>query len=248
MTSKLELSQLIRAAVAADWNAASFREPLIGFSAASDPNYAKLQQIVGPWIAPPQFFLPGAETVLSFFVPFAEEISQKNQEGAQPSRGWAKSYIDANIMIEKVSETVVQHLALQGIVAAAIPPTHTYDAETLTSSWSHRSAAYIAGLGRFGVNRMLITKKGCAGRFGSILLAVKLEPDHPSEEEFCLYYKNGSCLSCLKQCPTGALQLNHFDKFQCNARLLENAEQFTELGWCDVCGKCLATPCAILEK
>ncbi|HZW49566.1 MAG TPA: epoxyqueuosine reductase [Bacillota bacterium] len=248
MTSKHELAQLIRAAVAADSNAASFREPLIGFSSAADPNYAKLQQIVGPWIASPQFFLSGAETVISLFIPFAVEISQENQEGAQPSHGWAKSYIDANILIEKVSQTVIQHLASQGIIAASIPPTHTYDAETLTSAWSHRSAAYIAGLGRFGVNRMLITKKGCAGRFGSILLAVKLEPDLPSEEEYCFYYKNGSCLSCLKQCPTGALQFNRFDKFLCNERLLENVEQFTDLGWCDVCGKCLATPCAVLEK
>ncbi len=248
MATKLELAQLVRDTVAADAQAASFREPLIGFSSALDPRYTELPQIVGPWIAPPQFFLPTVETILSFFVPFAQEIAEANQQGQQPSRGWAKSYLDANLLIEKVSQTVIQHLANQGIVAAAIPPTHTYDEKTLTSAWSHRSAAYIAGLGSFGVNRMLITKKGCAGRFGSILLAIQLEPDAPAAEENCLYYRDGSCLVCLAQCPTGALQLNGFDKFQCNARLLANAAEFTDLGWCDVCGKCLATPCAVLEK
>ncbi|MCE5196819.1 MAG: epoxyqueuosine reductase [Negativicutes bacterium] len=248
MTTKLELSQLIRDTVAADAQAASFREPVIGFSSALDPSYATLPQIVGPWIAPPQFFLPAVETILSFFIPFAPEIAEANQHGSQPARSWAKSYIDANLLIEIVSQTVIRHLAARGIVAASIPPTHTYDEKTLTSAWSHRSAAYIAGLGSFGVNRMLITKKGCAGRFGSILLAIPLEPDAPSAQENCLYYRDGSCLVCLAQCPTGALRLDGFDKFLCNAKLLQNAAEFSDLGWCDVCGKCLAAPCAVLEK
>lgn len=35
------------------------------------------------------------------------------------------------------------------------------------SEWSHRHAAYIAGLGIFGINNMLITNKGCVGRIPS---------------------------------------------------------------------------------
>ncbi len=41
--------------------------------------------------------------------------------------------------------------------------------KTMACAWSHKSAAAIAGLGSFGLHRMLITDAGCAGRCGSLL-------------------------------------------------------------------------------
>ena len=38
-----------------------------------------------------------------------------------------------------------------------------------TSNWSERHAAHICGLGTFGLSKGLITSKGIAGRFGSVI-------------------------------------------------------------------------------
>ena len=51
-----------------------FRKPLIAFSSAADPRYAKLKEIIGPWHKSPEELLSGAQTVVSCFVPFTREV------------------------------------------------------------------------------------------------------------------------------------------------------------------------------
>ena len=48
--------------------------------------------------------------------------------------------------------------------------------KNLISDWSHRHVAVIAGLGKFGLNNMLITDNGCCGRVGSFITDLKIEP------------------------------------------------------------------------
>jgi hypothetical protein len=40
-----------------------------------------------------------------------------------------------------------------------LPPTHNFDEKKLISDWSHKHIGFIAGLGKFGLHQMLITKK-----------------------------------------------------------------------------------------
>ncbi|MBF7084294.1 hypothetical protein IT084_15175 [Desulfallas sp. Bu1-1] len=122
--------------------------------------------------------------------------------------------------------------------------THNFNEEDLTAGWSHKSIAFVAGLGTFGVNRMLITPAGCAGRFGSMVISAEIPPTPRPGREFCRYYNGGKCLYCVTNCPTGALQVDGLDKQTCYRRLLEVAGQFTDLGLCDVCSKCALGPCA----
>jgi epoxyqueuosine reductase len=226
-----------------------FRAPLIGFSSAADPLYDQLKEIIGAWHLHPQDILPEAKTVISFFLPFSIETVYQNQQHEPAARAWAESYVAANQLIGHISEQLIEFLASKGIMAATLPATHSYDAEKLQSAWSHRSAAYIAGLGRFGVNRMLITPVGCAGRYGTVITAAELPADVRSEQEYCRYHQNGSCLACIRACPVGALRVDGFDKFRCNDRLLKNATQFSDIGFCDVCGKCVvAGPCAVMAE
>lgn len=222
-----------------------FRQPIIGVSAANDPLYAELKQIIGPEHLYPHDILPGAKTVISFFIPFSEHVVTSNREPGPPSREWAQSYVEGNKLINNISQKIIADLASKGIEAATIPATHTYDESTLKATWSHKSAAYIAGLGSFGVNRLLITKLGCAGRFGSVIIAHEIEADPRSKKELCVYYENGSCLQCIDVCPVDALTTDDFNRFKCHAQLLENSTLFTDLGRCDVCGKCVVVgPCA----
>jgi epoxyqueuosine reductase QueG len=140
-------------------------------------------------------------------------------------------------------------LAEKGIKGATIKATHTFDEKTLAATWSHRSAAFISGLGRFGRNRMLITPVGCAGRYGSVIISEEIAPDLRPEEEFCLNLKDGKCLFCINNCPTKALTLEGIDRHRCHDHLLEVRTDFSlrELPGCDVCGKCVVGPCAILS-
>jgi epoxyqueuosine reductase QueG len=64
-------------------------------------------------------------------------------------------------------------LAQYGVRSAAAAAMHNCDPATLTCPWSHKSVAVIAGLGSFGLHRMVITDAGCAGRFGSPVIAAE---------------------------------------------------------------------------
>ena len=114
------------------------------------------------------------------------------------------------------------------------------------SAWSHRHVAYIAGLGTFGLNRMLITEKGCGGRIGSIVTELELAPDERIKGDHCLYLHNGSCTACLDRCPCRALQKDNFNRQKCYERLLENEARLQLEGYADVCGKCCCgLPCSV---
>jgi len=249
LSLKEELIEFIERKVSESEHSDFFRKPLVGFSSADDPLYDKLKEIVGPQHTHPKDHLKEAKTVISFFIPFSDKIVSSNRKDETPSLEWAESYIVTNNLINNISNSMVEYLESNGISASTIKATRNYDEKTLKADWSHRSAAYIAGLGTFGVNRMLLTSMGCAGRYGSVIMSYEVEPDKRPEEEYCLYYKNGKCLVCVKACPVQALDSNDFNRFKCEARLKENSKQFTDLGKCTVCGKCVVScPRAIVKN
>lgn len=249
MSLRKEIVELVTTSVASSNRADLFRQPLVGFSAADDTYYKQLKQIIGPEHLYPQDILPEAKTVVSFFVPFSEQVVLSNRGQETPSLEWAEGYIEANKLINQISEEIIGFLQDKGIGAATVKATHTYDESILKASWSHRSAAYIAGLGKFGVNRMLITRVGCAGRYGTVVIDQEIAPDARPEAEYCVYFEDGSCWDCIAACPVGALGIDSFQRFDCHARLLENSKEFTDMGKCDVCGKCVvAGPCAIMSE
>ena len=73
----------------------------------------------------------------------------------------------------------------------------------LVSNWSERHTAFICGLGTFGISKGLITEKGMAGRFGSVITSAEL-PVTPREYtgvyEYCIM-----CGLCQKNCPVDAI-------------------------------------------
>lgn len=224
-----------------------FRAPLVSFSAAADPLYDELKNIVGPHHLHPRDLLAGVETVVVFFVPFSRAVVQENRKATGTAESWARAYIAGNALINHVTEGLAQLLEDAGHRAMALRATHNFDEKTLLAPWSHRSAAYISGMGSFGLNRLLITERGCAGRFGSLVTTAGVPPGRRQAPQRCHHYLNGRCSYCLDHCPTGALQAESLDKPMCYAHLLEMDKSFPELGLCDVCGKCAVGPCAIFE-
>jgi len=54
-----------------------------------------------------------------------------------------------------------------------------------------------------------------------------------------------TCKKCTKSCVNGALYIDSFDRFKCYGMLLENVEEFSSVGYANVCGKCLVgIPCS----
>ena len=223
-----------------------YRSPLVGFAAADDPRFADLRRVAEPSHLLPADLLPGARSVVSFFLPFAPWVVEANaRKREEVAREWAVAYIETNALIAHITAHLVEALAQRGIRAAAEPATHNFDPVSLISRWSHKSVAVIAGLGSFGLHQMVITDAGCAGRFGSLVLDADLPTAPVAPRERCLYFHDGSCLECVQRCPVSALDADEpLDKQRCYRRLLDVADQYADLGLADVCGKCAIGPCS----
>ena len=192
MSLKEEIIELIENSVDESESKELFRKPLVAFSSANNPMYEELKDIVGPDHLHPNDILPNAQSVVSFFIPFSETVVNSNIESSAVSYEWAKSYVEANSLINQISDELVDYLKNKNIDAATIKATHNFDEKTLKSAWSHRSAAHIANMGKFGLNRMIITKEGCAGRFGTVIISAKIPIENKENAEYCLYYKKGA--------------------------------------------------------
>lgn len=219
------------------------RTPLVAFASAQDPKYQELKTLVGPWHQLPTDFLPDAQTVISYFIPFTKEVAlaPKNEPDGSPI--WSEAYILINQHFHVVNQAVQDYLESQGYSAAQIRPAKAYDPETFHAPWSHRSTAVIAGLAAFGANNLAITDKGSGGRFCSLITSAKLEPTRSAPKKRCPYFINGGCGLCLKACPAGALDGGITNKAACQAELNKNPERLQKKNAryiADICGKCLS--------
>jgi epoxyqueuosine reductase QueG len=233
-----------------------WREPVVKIIPEKNLSHSWLRQAVSPDHLSPADILPDAKSVICFFVPFHKSVVQSNAFPGPASAEWALAYIKTNDLIAAINRDIEVLLAENGYRAGKIPATHNFDETTLISRWSHRHIAYLAGLGTFGINNMLITEKGCCGRIGSMVTNCEFGEspamaDAAPAEEKCLNKINGSCGLCQKKCEAGAYPADAaggFDRRACYAKCLENAELHKSLGFADVCGKCVAgLPCSLAE-
>jgi epoxyqueuosine reductase QueG len=223
-----------------------WREPLVGYARASDPLFGRLKHVANPDHLLPSDLLKGASSVIAFFLPFTRSVASNNTQGKLPSRQWALAYQETNDLISLINSHLASELQLLGYRANTIPPTHNFDPVRLVSAWSHRHAAYIAGLGTFGIHRLLITEKGCCGRLGSLVTDLDLAPSPRPEGQSCLYHAGGSCTACISHCISGTLSIEDFDRQGCYSVLLDNERSLKLSGHADVCGKCsCGVPCSL---
>jgi epoxyqueuosine reductase len=223
-----------------------YRKPVVGFVPATSSRFALLKQVAHADHSLPEDLLPGAQSVVAFFLPFAPETLTVNRKNSAVSREWAVAYIETNALISQICEALQQDLEGRGVKSAFARPTHNFDEIKLVSFWSHKHVAWAAGLGNFGVNQLLITSAGCAGRFGTLVLANNIVDGEPKlAEKGCLKKAGGKCDKCIELCPTQALTSEGLDKARCYSQLKQVDASFSDLPTCDACGKCILGPCAL---
>ena len=184
--------------------------PLIAFAAADDPMFEVLKRpdVIGPRHRSPGQWLYGARTVVSYFLPFTEAVRRSNRTVGLPSEEWVSARIDGeafNNLARKGCAAV-----LEGLGGEVVVPPHEdgYAVVDRRSNWSERHVAYIAGLGTFGLSRSLITAKGTAGRFGSVITTLEIEPAARTTRthyDACAFLVDGGCGECIARCPSGAI-------------------------------------------
>jgi len=221
-----------------------FRPPITGCASADDQFFKQLKSVTHPDHMLPEDLLPGARSVIAFFLPYGTKVIESNMRAKGVSREWALAYVETNKLITAICLEVKKMFQTKKINVAWEEPTYSFNSKILMSTWSHRHAAYAAGLGTFGLNNLFITDAGCAGRVGSFVVDAEMEPTPKPDQEKCLYKRGYQCEECITLCPTGALTKEGFDRHRCYKWLLKWDKYFSDLPLTDVCGKCSLGRCS----
>ncbi|QSZ66394.1 epoxyqueuosine reductase [Methanofollis aquaemaris] len=156
-----------------------------------------------PWMPEefyPQRIFPEARSVIVIGLP----VHLPALESA-PSIWYRETYLTVNALLDQYTYRLAEYLNEEGYPSVFVPRDGYGGIGALIKKpvafFSHRHAAYFAGLGTFGVNNMLLTPEyGPRVRFGSILTAAPLPPDPVMTEEVCNH-----CMRCVEMCPASAL-------------------------------------------
>ncbi|MDZ4164687.1 MAG: hypothetical protein U1C55_06130 [Smithellaceae bacterium] len=236
-------------------NTSIYDEPLVGFAQARDPLFEKLkeEEVIGDVHRSPEEWLPGALCVISYFLPFSREIRSSNYGNGLASEEWLQGRFQGEGLNNKLRKFLVEELTARGgrAIAPAIDKDWMVDYQLCRSNWSERHAAFIAGLGTFSLNRGMITSRGMAGRFGSVITNLEFTPTeraYRSPFEHCPFLVDGSCGACIDRCPVGAITAEGKDKKRCHQYIfIEDplAEIRMKYGYPQsACGKCqTSVPC-----
>ena len=159
-----------------------FDPPLLGVADALDPLFTRLKEpgIVGPRHRSPCDWLPGAATVISFFLPFTAAVREANHRPGLPATEWLYGRIEGEACNKLLQKHLVDELIHVGGQALAPSVNPRFAVTERRSNWSERHVAFVAGLGTFGLSRALITEKGSAGRIGSVVTTLGLTPTPPT--------------------------------------------------------------------
>lgn len=237
-----------------------FDSPLVGVAAADHPAFRELRRdgVVGPHFLLPEQWLPGARSVVSFFLPFSERVRTANRtDREEPAPEWLHGRIEGQKAIDSLSAYLVERLREEGAYAVAPSVdvrfrscakdnTVFLDCDgsplpvSFSSNWSERHVAYVCGLGSFGLSKGLITRKGVAGRFGSVVTRAPVPPDNVIAAN--VYENCTMCGACVRNCPAGAITIEKGkDHIRC-AEFLEVTKNKYQPRY--GCGKCqTGVPC-----
>jgi len=216
-----------------------WEEPLVGFASGIDPLFLEYKTLIGPFHLTPREVVSEALrergrgllfteieqiSVISWVLPASEDTRKSNRQEKQfPCKLWAYTRDFGEACNGALKQHVVTFLEDLGhpAVAPTLSSTFQYIRDEKVgwaSPWSERHIAYACGLGTFSLNDGLITPKGMAVRFGSVVTLLKLTPNEKKyrhHRENCLQFRNEKCGKCIPRCPAGAITEKGHNKDKC---------------------------------
>ncbi|MCZ7385170.1 MAG: 4Fe-4S binding protein [Candidatus Methanoperedens sp.] len=213
--------------------------PMVGFAPVDRWEHPpkELPNSLSPWIPEefwPQSIYPEAKTVIVIGLPVSLPIVE-----TAPSIYYHELYKTVNSMLDSKAYEISNYLNEKGFGAIYMPRDAYGDIKILIDKpfafFSHKHAAYLAGLGSFGHNNVLLTPEyGPRVRFTSIFTTAKIKGDRIKTKDLCIH-----CLLCVKNCPVGAIpKTGDFpppvDKKLCAIRSAELRDEYKS-----PCGICI---------
>ena len=81
-------------------------EPIVGFGDARSPRFAELRTVVHPEHYLPEDILPGATTVVSYYLPFTKDVARGNISGDLASPEFAYTVALTNSIAMELADEV----------------------------------------------------------------------------------------------------------------------------------------------
>lgn len=232
-----------------------FDAPLVAIGSAADNLFPDMQkpEAIGEHFILPDGWLPGAKTVISFFFPFTDSVRDSNKKDMSwPSNEWLHGRIEGQELVRAACLCLLAELEHAGYPSVC-PVLDSRFRDSIgtkslmegrevffSSNWSERHAAFVCGLGTFGLSKGLITEKGVAGRFGSVISSLQIDADKRNYN--AIYEYCSMCGSCAENCPAFAISGEEGKKHPpCSAFIGSVRERHSP--WYG-CGKCqVNVPC-----
>ncbi len=210
--------------------------PRMAIAKGDDPLFSRMKELIGPFLwtpeeayalAYPDAPLPSSELrVISYVLPQTQATRGDQREATDlPSERWARSRFhgeEFNCELRLHLADALTEAGFPSVAPERLPGFDYRQSERfgLASNWSERHAAFIAGLGTFGLSDGLITRWGKAVRFGSVVtparLSVTERPYAEDHQAWCLWYAKGTCGVCARRCPADAISTGEgHDKKAC---------------------------------
>lgn len=147
----------------------------------------------------PTDYLPEAKTAIS--------IAYRLNKGSilnlpQTRNGYMLEFKTANQQLNLINQQVSELLEKEGYLTFGVPGTASIgDGKRLKADLSHKHFAVAAGLGKFGINNLVLTPEfGPRVRFTTIITTAELETTDSKVDRLC-----DDCQQCVEICPVNAL-------------------------------------------
>jgi epoxyqueuosine reductase len=148
----------------------------------------------------PSDMLSTAESVIVFGIPIQRAILETS-----PSLMYHQLYDVVNRALDDAAERMALELNIEGYDAIYVSR-DGYDGiaglkDGKYSLFSHRHAAYLAGMGTFGYNNTILSEKyGPRIRYASVITSAILPYSKPLDRDLCI-----GCKKCTEICPVNAV-------------------------------------------
>lgn len=190
-----------------------------------------------PWI-PEEFYphsiYPEARSVIVIGLLVTLPILETS-----PSIYYRELYKTVNSLLDQYTYRLSSFLTEKGYPSIFVPRDGYGSIKVLLENpvafFSHRHAAFLAGLGNFGVNNTILTPEyGPRIRFGTILTTAELEPDNIMEEQLC-----NRCMRCVRMCPSNALDEKDYPQGIINKKACASFSDELNKRYVSPCGICI---------